>query len=143
MNTRHTSDKNGNKNHDEENFRQYEANHGLVRGKSVPDEEIRDVESEDLRDDEASEDVAGEAEITPEDLQALGPKDLSLDLGEDEALKHRPHPVDFGAKDLDIPGTDDDDDMENIGSEDEENNFYSLGGDTAGESEDENPDVVE
>jgi len=31
--------------------------------------------------------------------------------------------------DLDIPGSELDDDMENIGSEDEENNYYSLGGD--------------
>ncbi len=31
--------------------------------------------------------------------------------------------------DLDVPGTDADDEMEAIGSEDEENNYYSLGGD--------------
>ena len=31
--------------------------------------------------------------------------------------------------DLDIPGTELDDKMEEIGSEDEENNYYSLGGD--------------
>ena len=30
---------------------------------------------------------------------------------------------------LDIPGAELDDEMENIGSEDEENNYYSLGGD--------------
>jgi len=30
---------------------------------------------------------------------------------------------------LDIPGTELDDEQENIGSEDEENNYYSLGGD--------------
>jgi len=33
------------------------------------------------------------------------------------------------AEDLDIPGTELDDEMENIGEEDEENNYYSLGGD--------------
>jgi hypothetical protein len=32
-------------------------------------------------------------------------------------------------EDLDIPGTELDDEMENIGEEDEENNYYSLGGD--------------
>jgi hypothetical protein len=32
-------------------------------------------------------------------------------------------------KDLDIPGSELDDQQENIGSEDEENNYYSLGGD--------------
>lgn len=30
---------------------------------------------------------------------------------------------------LDVPGTEDDDQLENVGSEDEENNYYSLGGD--------------
>jgi hypothetical protein len=34
------------------------------------------------------------------------------------------------AEDLDIPGTELDDEMENIGGEDEENNYYSLGGDS-------------
>jgi hypothetical protein len=31
--------------------------------------------------------------------------------------------------DLDVPGSELDDDQENIGSEDEENNYYSIGGD--------------
>ena len=31
--------------------------------------------------------------------------------------------------DLDVPGSELDDKQENIGSEDEENNYYSLGGD--------------
>ena len=35
----------------------------------------------------------------------------------------------FPGDDLDIPGAELDDEMENIGSEDEENNYYSLGGD--------------
>jgi hypothetical protein len=35
----------------------------------------------------------------------------------------------FPGADLDIPGADLDDAMEYIGSEDEENNYYSLGGD--------------
>lgn len=38
--------------------------------------------------------------------------------------------------DLDVPGAELDDDMENIGSEDEENNYYSLG-------DDENEDLDE
>lgn len=36
---------------------------------------------------------------------------------------------DFSGGDLDIPGSELDDTMEKIGSEDEENNGYSLGGD--------------
>jgi hypothetical protein len=36
---------------------------------------------------------------------------------------------DLSGSDLDIPGSELDDAQENIGSEDEENNYYSLGGD--------------
>jgi len=68
-------------------------------------------------------------DLTKEDYEALGPKDLSLDMGDDEGLKHRASPVDFSGKDMDIPGAELDDDREAVGSEDEENNAYSLGGD--------------
>jgi hypothetical protein len=37
--------------------------------------------------------------------------------------------VDFSARDIDVPGSELDDRNEMIGSEDEENNSYSLGGD--------------
>jgi len=36
---------------------------------------------------------------------------------------------DMSGNDLDIPGSELDDDEENVGNEDEENNYYSLGGD--------------
>lgn len=36
---------------------------------------------------------------------------------------------DFSGSDLDIPGSELDDEQEALGSEDEENNYYSLGGD--------------
>ncbi len=75
------------------------------------------------------EELAKEAEVTSEDMEALGPKDLSLDLNDDEDLKHRVNKVDFEGKDLDIPGRGSDDAQEDIGSEDEENNHYSLGND--------------
>jgi hypothetical protein len=71
-----------------------------------------------------------ESDLTKEDLQALGPKDLSMDMGEDEELlKHRTRPVDFAGEDLDVPGAELDDESEAIGKEDEENNNYSLGSD--------------
>jgi hypothetical protein len=81
---------------------------------------------------ENQSDVPGESEfdVTKEDLQALGPKDLSMDMGDDEQLKQRTSPVDFAGKDLDVPGTELDDAEEETGSEDEENNPYSLGGDS-------------
>jgi hypothetical protein len=40
--------------------------------------------------------------------------------------------------DLDIPGSELDDDMEIIGNEDEENNYYSLGGDNHNDLEEDN-----
>ena len=43
--------------------------------------------------------------------------------------KIKPQPEDELAEDLDIPGAELDDEDENIGEEDEENNYYSLGGD--------------
>lgn len=70
-----------------------------------------------------------ESDVTDEDLQALGPKDLSMDMGDDEMLKNRVWPVDMAGGDLDIPGSELDDDNEVVGSEDEENNSYSIGGD--------------
>jgi len=36
---------------------------------------------------------------------------------------------DASGNDLDIPGSELDDEQENVGSEDEENNYYSIGGD--------------
>jgi len=77
------------------------------------------------------EESTSESDVTEEDLQALGPKDLSMDMGEDEALKNRVWPVDMAAEDLDVPGVPDDNNELNqaIGPEDEENDFYSLGGD--------------
>lgn len=70
-----------------------------------------------------------DADLTDEDLQALGDENLSMDGGDDEQLKQRSYTTDFGGSDLDVPGSEDDDDMERVGSEDEENNLYSIGGD--------------
>jgi hypothetical protein len=41
-------------------------------------------------------------------------------------------------EDLDIPGAELDDDQEIIGSEDEENNYYSIGGDNHNDLEEDN-----
>lgn len=68
-------------------------------------------------------------DVTNEDLEALDPEELSMDMGDDEQLKHRDRPVDFTGKDLDIPGSELDDKAEETGAEDEENNSYSIGGD--------------
>lgn len=68
-----------------------------------------------------------EADVTAEDLAILGPRDQDMDMDEDEELKARGwQPV--TGKDLDIP----DADLEGedaLGQGDEENSYYSLGGD--------------
>jgi hypothetical protein len=71
-----------------------------------------------------------EADVTKEDLQLLGPREGDLDLGDDEQM-HASARVDDvpNEDDLDVPGADLDDNEEELGEEDEENNYYSLGGD--------------
>ena len=77
----------------------------------------------------------GPSDLTKEDFEALGPRDLSLDGGDDEQLKHRTWPVDFGARDLDVPdGSTGKTDAMDQG--DEENTHYSLGGDDKDNLED-------
>ncbi len=84
--------------------------------------DVAEVGDENLKPTEQND-------LTAEDREALGPKDLSLDMNDDEQLKHRTEPVDFTGRDLDIPGAELDDESEAVGSEDEENNSYSIGGD--------------
>ena len=83
-------------------------------------------------------DPANPSDLTEEDFEALGERDLSLDLGDDEQLRHRTVPVDFTGEDLDVPGSELDDAQEAIGSEDEENNNYSLGGENHENLEEDN-----
>jgi hypothetical protein len=45
---------------------------------------------------------------------------------------------DMSGNDLDIPGSELDDDSESIGSEDEENNYYSLGGEDHNDLDEDN-----
>jgi hypothetical protein len=88
----------------------------------------KDVNLDDTNAEVANE---NESDVTQEDLQALGPKDLSMDGGEDELLRNRVWPVDMAGQDLDVPGSEGagDVDDQGIGPRDEENDFYSLGGD--------------
>lgn len=46
-----------------------------------------------------------------------------------ETMNEKDFKDDMSGSDLDIPGAELDDQQEEIGSEDEENNYYSLGGD--------------
>jgi len=78
----------------------------------------------------ASEDIFHknivEKELNPEDISnAKAPNESSKSGTNNE----KDFTDDKSGSDLDIPGTELDDAQENIGSEDEENNYYSLGGD--------------
>ncbi len=95
--------------------------------KKISAEKKYEIEKKNM-EIKSAEKLAVEADVTKDDLQALGHKDLSMDMGDDEQLKQkRVNKVDFEGKDLDIPGRGMDDAREDIGAEDEENNHYSLG----------------
>lgn len=101
----------------------------------------RDLElTEDLTSDEDElQIVAGtEADLTAEDLEMLGPKDADMDMGDDELFRGNTPASDDINTDLDIPGAELDDANEEVGEEDEENNYYSLGGDRHEDLEEDN-----
>ena len=74
-----------------------------------------------------------------EDIYAQGKKEMKLnpsDLSKNKApnedvgsMNEKDFAVDMSGDDLDVPGSELDDQQESVGSEDEENNYYSLGGD--------------
>jgi len=67
-----------------------------------------------------------EKDIDPEDISKI--KDLNENDKDGSSLK-KDFNDDISGRDLDIPGSELDDKLEDIGSEDEENNYYSIGGD--------------
>jgi len=65
-----------------------------------------------------------ETELDPDDLTQKKAPNEAPDLPNEKNFGQ-----DKSASDLDIPGAELDDTQEDIGSEDEENNYYSIGGD--------------
>jgi hypothetical protein len=105
----------------------------------TPDSEVEQPATPAFTDDEQDIDIVPgtEADVTAEDLVLLGPKDKDMDMGEDEDINKRSaRALDTTGEDLDVPGSELDDADENIGEEDEENNYYSLGGDANDNLED-------
>jgi hypothetical protein len=74
--------------------------------------------SEDIYENEKRDDA-----INPDDNSVIIKEEVPNEWNE------RNPEGEFGADDLDIPGAELDDANEEIGREDEENNYYSLGGD--------------
>jgi hypothetical protein len=77
-----------------------------------------------------SEDIYGkyqkDRKIDPEDPSNLKEAGFNNKTG---INNEKDFDEDLSGSDLDVPGSELDDELERIGSEDEENNYYSLGGD--------------
>jgi len=85
--------------------------------------------------DKTNEDITPRIVLMPqEDIDNLDPENSTLSDAM-EAIKAGEIKTD---KELDIPGSELDDDAEEIGSEDEENNYYSIGGDQHDNLEEDN-----
>jgi len=65
-----------------------------------------------------------ESEIDPEDISKMKTRNEKQGTMNEQDFE-----ADMSGDDLDVPGAELDDQKESIGSEDEENNYYSLGGD--------------
>ena len=65
-----------------------------------------------------------EKDIDPEDISKTKEPNV-----EEETSNEKDFLDDMSGDDLDVPGSEIDDQQESVGSEDEENNYYSLGGD--------------
>ena len=78
------------------------------------------------RDDDLLIVPGTEADVTKDDLLILGEHDF--DSEEEEAVDNKVLSGDLNTG-LDVPGEELDDANEDLGEEDEENNYYSLGGD--------------
>jgi hypothetical protein len=97
----------------------------LLSGEPEPEQMEKPLLSEQ---GEPEEEITA-SDVTTEEKQLLESDELSEDLGEDEELRTRVWKVEMSGADLDVPGSELDEEEEGIGEEDEENNLYSLGGD--------------
>ena len=116
--------------------------HGAVKN-PVNDEgaEQRSTEMPPPRNSDDS--IDPETDVTPEEIAMLNAADQNRDMDDPDAEEPLLDTTDedgdplneprgtYGnaGADLDVPGSESDDGNENVGSEDEENNYYSLGGD--------------
>jgi hypothetical protein len=115
-------------------FKKIPADEELANSKSLSSRNLKKTNQPNDNPGDQTDDIGivrgTEADVTKEDIQLLGAEEGDLDLGDDE-LVHASARVDDVANedDLDVPGSDLDDNEEELGEEDEENNYYSIGGD--------------
>jgi len=76
-----------------------------------------------------------EKDIDPDDMSPIKNTDDDEDIDPEEELDFDDDDLEL---DLDVPGSELDDDDEAIGNEDEENNYYSIGGDNHDDLEEDN-----
>ncbi|HYV92517.1 MAG TPA: hypothetical protein VE978_12055 [Chitinophagales bacterium] len=103
------------------------------KSRSTTKEQQREIMEQPILafEEEESMGMAGipEGDVSEDEKQFLEADELSEDMGEDGELRTRVWAVDMAGQDLDVPGTELDDEAEDAGIEDEENNIYSIGGD--------------
>lgn len=105
-----------------------------ARLSSLAANEQRDALAEDAAENETDDDIrivpGTEADVTEEDLILLGDKDADQDMSDDELMEGNAR-VDYveSEDDLDVPGADEDKRQDAMDQGDEENDFYSIGGD--------------
>lgn len=103
------------------------ANSKSLSGKLVNERSQRVEPVEPVKEEDLGIVRGTDADVTAEDLVLLGDKDADMDLGDDELMKGKARVDDVpGEMDLDVPGSDENG---KTGEEDEENDYYSLGGD--------------
>ena len=80
-----------------------------------------------------------EKDINPEDVSNV--KDSGAN-NKSRIRSENDFDDDESGSDLDVPGSELDDEQEFVGSEDEENNYYSLGSDDHNDLDEDNTDVI-
>ncbi len=89
-------------------------------------EDDEDADTDNVTDEE-NELLQNAAETMGSEEDA-GVQQARVDLRDDDGDRLN-EADELEGDDLDVPGTEDDDELEELGEEDEENNLYSLGGD--------------
>lgn len=113
----------------------YSANHG----RDSDEKPVSPLQEEDETEDDLIIVSGTEADVTEEDLLILGPKDQDMDMGDDELIRGKLDPIGVTDDGLDIPEDDIDEGAdEAVSEDDEENSYYSLGGDRHEDLEEDN-----
>ena len=102
----------------------------FVKGNATGDND-RITSKQGNEDDDLNLEMGTEGDVNDDDLEVLNSTDA--EIGTPQNISNE----DLNT-DLDVPGSELDDDNESIGEEDEENNYYSLGGDRH-EAQEEDP----